>query len=98
MAKPWHIHNRPEQYEGPGDGADKAKEVGEGMGKGGEGREGEERARDNTDPPTEQPANTGRAIRPERGRRCQRQRRRQRKPKRRKRTEAGAETAREQTA
>ena len=79
MAKPWHNYNRPDQSEGPGDGADKANKEGEGKGKGGEGGEGKERATHNTpNPHTDPPANTGRAIRPERGKRCQCKNRRQR--------------------
>ena len=70
MSKPRHLHNMPDLSKGPGDGADEAKEEGEGTETGGEEGEGKRSAADRTTPsPTEQLADTGRAIQPKRGRR-----------------------------
>ena len=51
MSKPRLFHNRPDQYEGPGDGSDKDDEEREGKGKVGEGGEGKETATHDTPPP-----------------------------------------------
>ena len=86
MAKPRNFHNRPEISEGPGDGADKAKGEGEGTWTRGEWGEGKGSATNGITPsPTDQPANDGMAICPERERRLRRRRRTQRRTKRRKR-------------
>ena len=54
MAKLRIFHNRPDQSEGPGDGADEADEEREGKGTRGEGGEGKERsAYDNPTHPAE---------------------------------------------
>ena len=92
MAKPRHFHSRPGISKGPEDGADKAKGEGEGTGTGGEGGEGKGSAAVGLTPsPTEQPANDGMSIRPERESRQRIRRRRQSRIERRKRREEGTE-------
>ena len=87
MAKPRQLHNGPDIPKGPGDRAAETGGEGEETGKGWEGGEGKESTTNGTpQPPAEEQADTGKAVRQERERR-----RRHRRKKRRKREETGTE-------